>query len=537
MEKNLTGAEQSNQAAATLAESEARFRAVWEFAVDAMVLSDPDGTVIAANPAYCELYGYAPEELVGHDFAVIFPDDQRAWARQAYHEMFADPTIAPAVESVVQRKDGSVRTVEVRYTFLMEGGRRTAMLSQIRDITERNGARARLEAERARIATILDLTAEGIYGVDLAGNCTFVNTAVVGLLGYEAAEVLGRNLHELLHARQPDGRPYPAGGCPIERALHERTPSFGLDETLWTKAGAPLPVLYSCAPIFEDGQVQGAVVTIVDISALRRAAEERTVLLAQEHEARVQAERALRALDELLSVVSHDLRNPLATIKAVTQLLQRRLAHGDPPAPDDLHDKLATVAAATTRLEAFIRDLSTTRGLQPGSPLSIAPAPVDLAAIARRVVRAHAHRAPRHHLAVAAEGGALVGMWDAQRLEQVLDNLISNAVKYSPAGGAITVSVAREAPGGADAAPWAVLRVHDQGLGIPAADLPHIFEWYRRGANVRADIAGTGVGLAGAREIVELHGGQISVASQEGAGAVFTVRLPLAPDPPAPPAP
>ena len=112
---------------------------------------------------------------------------------------------------------------------------------------------------------------------------------------------------------------------------------------------------------------------------------------------------------------------------------------------------------------------------------------------------------------------------DRLRLEQVLVNLLSNAVKYSPEGGEVGVAVRREERAGA---PWARLAVSDRGIGVPAADLPHLFEPYRRAANVGA-VEGEGLGLAGARQIVEQHGGTIAVESREGEGTTVTVGLPL----------
>jgi signal transduction histidine kinase len=114
-------------------------------------------------------------------------------------------------------------------------------------------------------------------------------------------------------------------------------------------------------------------------------------------------------------------------------------------------------------------------------------------------------------------------VWDAGRIERVCDNLISNAIKYSPNGGTIEIRLSKSADDGRD---WAVLTVSDSGIGIPRSDLPHIFERYRRAANT-AVISGTGIGLAGARQIVEQHGGSITVESLERIGSTFTVRLPL----------
>ncbi len=129
----------------------------------------------------------------------------------------------------------------------------------------------------------------------------------------------------------------------------------------------------------------------------------------------------------------------------------------------------------------------------------------------------------RHAVRVVVEPSSLVGAWDGARLGRVLGNLLGNAVKYSPDGGEIVVRVGREEDG---AGAWAVVRVSDPGIGIPAADLPHLFEWFRRGANV-GGIGGTGIGLAGAKQIIAQHGGTIDVASEEGTGTTFTVRLPL----------
>ena len=118
----------------------------------------------------------------------------------------------------------------------------------------------------------------------------------------------------------------------------------------------------------------------------------------------------------------------------------------------------------------------------------------------------------------------LVGKWDVLRLERVIGNLLANAIKYSPNGGEIivTLSAEQDAQGA-----WGKLSVRDTGVGIPADDLPHIFEWFHRGANVKDQIAGSGIGLAGARQIIEQHGGSMGVTSEEGQGSTFTIRLPL----------
>jgi PAS domain S-box-containing protein len=129
--------QQAQQEQAARRESEARFQAVWEATSEALALSDPEGIVLAVNPAYCALYGRAPEEVVGHDFAVIFPEEERAGAMQQYRAVFADPDPPLSYETRVQRQDGTERVVEARADFLERDGTRVAMISAIRDVTER----------------------------------------------------------------------------------------------------------------------------------------------------------------------------------------------------------------------------------------------------------------------------------------------------------------------------------------------------------------------------------------------------------------
>ena len=173
-------------------------------------------------------------------------------------------------------------------------------------------------------------------------------------------------------------------------------------------------------------------------------------------------------------------------------------------------------------MEAQIDDLLDATRLRAGQPLALRRRPTDLVALARQAVELQQQATDRHRLTLAAAVPSLVGAWDPGRLERVLGNLLGNALKYSPArrGGH------RRGGGGGGAA---VLVVRDAGVGIPAAELPHVFERFRRAGNVADRIAGTGLGLAGARDIVEQHGGSIAVESVEGRGSAFTVRLPLAP--------
>ncbi len=521
------------QVVEALRASEGRFRAVWEASADAMALSDPDGTVIAVNQAYVELYGYPEDEVVGHNFAVIFPEEARESANVLYQEAFNSPEVPPSFEAVIQRKDGTRRVVDSRIDFVEEDGQRVAMLSCIRDITERIQHEETLRESEERFRQTFDGAPIGLALVGLNFKPFRVNAALCKFLGYSEEELAQLTATELTYPGDVE--------ADLELAtqlLGGEIPSYRIEKRYITKSGDIVWAQLSVALIRDAaGSVLYALSMLEDITQRKRAEEERLQLLAQEQAARELAERAVRAQEELLSLVSHDLNNPIAVIKGMTQLLQRRIARGNAPDATQLAATMTKLAEAVDKMEAFIHDLSTPQHIQPGRLLRITPEPLDLVALTRRVADTHQQRTEDHQIVVETGLPEVVGRWDPARLEQVLDNLLTNAVKYSPKGGPVKIGIGYEEtrPGEApideseaqNLGACAVVTVHDNGLGIPAGDLPHIFEWYRRGANVRNKINGTGVGLAGARQIVEQHGGRILVDSQEGAGSTFTVVLPL----------
>ncbi len=253
------------------------------------------------------------------------------------------------------------------------------------------------------------------------------------------------------------------------------------------------------------------------VETVRRAHELEAHRLATERAERA-AREALAVRDELFSLATHDLKGPLQLISLNAQMLHRQL-------PEDalgpaVENRLDTIVRAAHRMSDLIDHfLRMTRGQE--RPLQRRW--VDLLTLVRAKVREVESAAPRHRLVLHVEGGDFSGHWDDANLERVLDNLLGNAVKYSPAGGTITVTLAEETPGPQG---WVRVCVEDEGIGIPARDVPNVFERFHRGGNVDPRVSGSGVGLASARRLVELHGGTIEVESEEGQGSRFTVRLP-----------
>jgi signal transduction histidine kinase len=218
-----------------------------------------------------------------------------------------------------------------------------------------------------------------------------------------------------------------------------------------------------------------------------------------------------QAQQDFVAMASHDLASPLTVLRARAQLLQRRQHYDE--------ESIAAILEQTARMDRLIGDLRELAQVE-GGGLSMQQAAVDLVVLAQEAVERTRTLTTRHAVGLTVPEMPVVVAGDRDRLGQVLDNLLGNAVKYSPGGSEVLVTV--EVVGGE-----ACLRVADQGPGIPADALPRLFERFYRGQHA-AEEAGLGLGLYIARMLVEAHGGRIWAASTPGAGSTFTIVLPLA---------
>lgn len=386
--------------------------------------------------------------------------------------------------------------------------------------------------EQGSLLQILDALPEGILVVDPNGRVILCNASMSEIWGEppgQPSSVLDIHRYHALGVHHMDGTLFEPHELPLIRSLEHGEVVHGL-QALAPRPGAPdlVPLRCSSVPLRDAaGAIVGAVGVYQDISAIREAEQQK---------------------DAFLASTSHDLRAPLTTIRGLTQLLMRRLARAGTTSRDDVTGVLSGIDTAVSQMTAMIEELLDLSQLQMDHDLELSLEPVDLAALVRAAEETYRKTAPPAQLVVEGAEAELIGNWDTLRLQRVLDNLLSNAIKYSPNGGTIRVILALEdnclpsdtrlASGRPPEAPdferWARLTVQDEGIGIPAADLPHIFERFHRGANAVGRILGIGLGLSGAKRIVEQHGGTIAVASREGSGTTVAVCLPLAPPEAAP---
>jgi signal transduction histidine kinase len=241
--------------------------------------------------------------------------------------------------------------------------------------------------------------------------------------------------------------------------------------------------------------------------------------IVQAEGAQQRAEQAARVRDEFLRAVSHDLRTPLTIMLLHVEVIGTELDKGRPVDPEWLRRHVTSIATAGSRMVAQLQELTDTARLQMGELLDLRLETVDVGALVRDVVGSMEAGGPEGRAPVVVDpSDNVVVQGDRLHLERVMQNIIGNAIKYSPDGTPVHVTVGRHEQ-------WAVISVHDQGVGIPHEELPHIFTPFYRASTARG-IPGTGIGLSGSKMIVEQHGGQITLESAVGRGTTVVVRLP-----------
>lgn len=364
-------------------------------------------------------------------------------------------------------------------------------------------ANAAAEAARTRFEELLESTDEGVYGIDAAGLCTFINSAGASILGYGRDDLMGTNTHEVFHHHRTDGSEYPLEECPIYVSLRDSTSVRISDELFWTRDRRAVPVEYTSSPILNDGKTVGAVVAFSDITTRRRAERERERLIAA-------LARSNRELDQFAYVASHDLKAPLRGIANLSQWIEEDLGEAVPP---EVAEKMTLVRGRVQRLEALIDGiLQYSRVGRVRSAIE----QVEVGSLLRDTVELLA-APPEVTVTIGPNMPAIVT--ERTPLQQVFMNLINNAIKYNRRPGATVVVSVR------DAGSSYAFSVADNGPGIEPQYHERIFGIFQT-LESRDRVEGTGIGLSVVKKTVELHGGSVTVDSALGEGATFTFEWP-----------
>lgn len=466
-------------------------------------LVDLDGHLMVVNQALCQMLGYEPEELLARGFQELtHPDDLDA------DLVLFRRTLDGELDSYRMQKrylhgDGRVVWGDLSVALVRRpDGTPLHFISQILDVTEQREsgrrlaeANAELEHERQTLEAIFDTVDVGLLLIDRDGRYERMNRRHVETMKTPFPDGHEGEAGQLGYVYFPDGKTLMAReDMPTYRAM--RGEEF--DGVRYWVGREPLTksAFSTSARCLRDaqGEMVGAVLAYQDITDLMRASQVK---------------------DEFVASVSHELRTPLTAVLGYVEMLLDR-----EDLPEGVDAQLEVVQRNAQRLEVLVSDLLHVAQAREGG-FEIQRGPVDLAVLLREALQAVRHAAEASQITLSVDAPErLVAVVDGQRFRQVLDNLVSNAVKYTPAGGSVTVHLRGDDHG-------VELVVDDTGIGIHQDEFTDVFGRFFRGDEaMRRQIPGTGLGLNIVRSIVAAHGGEVTLDSEPGRGSSFRVRLP-----------
>lgn len=378
-------------------------------------------------------------------------------------------------------------------------------------------------AEREQmLSSILNSTSDAVVATNDTGTITFMNPSAENLTGWPEAEATGRSVAEVFQfVDETTGKEVenPA----IQVIQNGRVIYFDEHMALVARDGTTTPVVDSTSPITHDtGNIAGAVLVLWDLSERRQIQSlEKEVIETQKSEAEVrqilEAERELSELkSRLMTTISHEYRTPLTVVLQSSEMLQHYSHKWSEEKKQTHFDR---IQAAVEQMKKLIENVLTFGKAEAGK-LSFNPTPLDVEIFCRDLIEEQQLVAgTKHTFNFTYQGNGTQANLDAQLLRYILSNLLTNAVKYSPDGGAISLVANCQDR-------QVVFSVQDCGIGIPPSEQQRLFETFFRASNV-GKISGTGMGLAIVKKCVNQHGGQISVESQVGTGTTFTIKFPV----------
>jgi PAS domain S-box-containing protein len=485
--------------------------AIVEAALDCVITMDASGCITHFNAAAEETFGYSRSEAVGRSLAeLVVPPRLREAHRAGLARYLATgegPILRKRIELIAMKAGGSEFPVEL---IVVPAGSADApaFTGFIRDLSARKEVERALVRSESRFRRLAEAGILGVITADTQGNILEANQAFLELAGYTAEEVHSGRVG-WADMTPPEWRSLD------ERAidqLREKGVAVPYEKEYLRKDGTRVPILVGAAML--DASKGECVAFILDLTD-RKNAELALERMRKEREAGL--EESIRARDDFLAVAGHELRTPLAALLMQLQSLQRTVQAGaQAQPPSRIGDRLDKVVGAAGRLRRLVDQLLDVSRLTAGG-LRLEPERVDLSDVVNAIVARTTEVDPGSPVVVRAEPH-VVGRWDHERIEQAIENLVENALKYGQ-GKPVEIDLRTD---GSEV----VLQVTDHGVGIDEDHQKRIFDRFERAVSTR-DFGGLGLGLWIARRVVEASGGRIAVRSAPGAGAVFTVRLPF----------
>ncbi len=486
------------QMEAALLSSAARYREVVESSLGFVFTCALDGRLTSLNAFTAETLGYPADVLVGRLITDMMDNAGAGQFLECLHAVGEGGEWQGAIP--LRRSDGVMRRIAFRVRLAEISGERPFVLAHGMDVTEQHEAEQALHLATRQRELILESVGDGIYGIDLNGRLTFINEAGARMLGYTPDQLAGCDVLRVLNHSNTEGVLYSDLTNPILLALRRSEAIRMRGEVFLRRDGSSVPVEYAANPIVEDGRVTGMVVVFQDVSERLRLE---------------------RMKDEFISTVSHELKTPITSMRASLGLIQSGSLE---KRPEKQRQLIEVALGNCDRLSRLVNDILDFDNVKQGRlPMHRAEIePIDLLRRASDIAHPAATHA-RIGFKIDAPGVPKVNA-DEDRVLQVLNELVTNAIKFSPPDTTIRLAAA-PVEGGAEVR----FTVEDQGRGIAPEKLERIFEMFQQGdASDSRALGGTGLGLALCRSIIEQHGGRMWAESTVGKGSRLMFTLPMA---------
>lgn len=473
---------------------------------DAVFIIDADMIeIIDCNPAAERIFGYGREEMLRHPIAFLHVDEGALETFRAHlYPSMKEQGFLYLPEFKMKRKNGDIFIGEHSVIPLKDNsGQQVGWLSVVRDITERVRAERTLLESEIWLDTTLRSISDAVIANDAEGLVTFMNPIAESLTGWDEADAKGRSLEDVFNITKEQTEEH-AEGTVIKAPWEGVAADLTSHTVLMAKDGTERPIVDSWAPMKDVmGNTIGTVIVFQDITERKRVEE----ALRQSQQLKT----------EFIQNVSHELRTPLAIARGYAELLE------DGTLGQLLPKQQEPISIIVRRLRMLSELVSDITAILEAETRDLQQEPVDLTDLVLKAVD--------HFQVIARQQGLILTtkvapdlppvLGDAMCLYRVLDNLLGNALKFTPVGGCITVCLRQSRES-------LVLEVADTGIGIPPDRQERIFErFYQVNGSSRRRYGGVGLGLALVKEIVETHDGEISVESEVGRGSIFTVTLPI----------